>query len=585
MSITVNVIGQTNIVTSITNSDTVEVGVGTMAAQTLTSLAIAGGANVTVTTTSGVFTIIGRDPPVTSVNGKTGVVTLVASEVGAASASHTHVAANVTDFATEAAKYGPVSSVNGKTGTVTLVATDVTAASATHAHSYVQTLNGQTGTVTITAGANVTVTTSAGVITIAAAAATGSGNVLSVNGRTGVVVLNSTDVSAASVVHTHVAANITDFAAEAAKYGPVSSVNGRTGTVTMVALDVSAASASHTHVVANITDFASEAAKYGPVSSVNGKTGTVTLVASDVSAASASHTHVAANITDFAAEAAKYGPVSSVNGRTGTVTLVALDVSAASASHTHLAANITDLTSVANVISVNGQTGVVTVTAGGGGTAASVATKTLTTNVNNYDSGTTDIVRVEATANMTITGVAGGSSGAVKLFVNVSTNELTLASASTASDSSNRFIIVGGDRVLGEGDSASAFYDATSQRWRLVGHEPAAPGFLWATIDATATISNYAPGSATVLRVNPDQNNRQITGFTGGGQNKALRVVNISTHSLKLVHNSNGSDVENRILVDTGTDRTLEEHEQAELLYDPVSLRWRVTPCCGGAST
>ena len=540
MSITVNVIGQTNIVTSITNSDTVDVAIGTMAAQTLTSLAIVGGANVTVTTTSGVFTIIGRDPPVTSVNGKTGVVTLVASEVGAASASHTHVVANITDFATEAAKYGPVSSVNGKTGTVTLVATDVTAASATHAHSYVQTLNGQTGTVNVVAGANVTVTTSAGVITIAAAAATGSGNVLSVNGSTGVVVLNSTDVSAAS--------------------------------------------ASHTHVVANITDFAAEAAKYGPVSSVNGKTGTVTLVASDVSAASASHTHVVANITDFAVEAAKYGPVSSVNGKTGTVTLVASDVSAASASHTHLAASITDLTSVANVVSVNGQTGVVTVTGGSGGTAASVATKSLTTSVNNYDSGTTDIVRVEATTNLSITGLAGGSSGAVKLFVNIGTNELTLVSAGTASDASNRFVIVGGDRVLSEGDSASTFYDATSQRWRLIGHEPAAPGFLWATIEATATLSDYTPGTATVLRVNPNQNSLQITGFAGGGQNKALRVVNVSTHSLALVHNSGDSLLENRLLIDTGTDRSLEENDQAELLYDPISLRWRVTPCCGVSS-
>ena len=41
MSITVNVIGQTNIVTSITNSDTVEVGVGTFVAQAVTGLLVA----------------------------------------------------------------------------------------------------------------------------------------------------------------------------------------------------------------------------------------------------------------------------------------------------------------------------------------------------------------------------------------------------------------------------------------------------------------------------------------------------------------------------------------------------------------
>ena len=388
MSITVNVIGQTNIVTSITNSDTVGVAIGTMAAQTLTSLAIQAGANVTVTTTSGVFTIIGRDPPVTSVNGKTGVVTLVASEVGAASASHTHVAANITNFAAEAAKYGPVSSVNGKTGTVTLVATDVTAASATHAHSYVQTLNGQTGTVNIVAGANVTVTTSAGVITIAAAAATGSGNVLSVNGRTGVVVLNATDVSAASAVHTHVASDITNLTA-----------------------------------VANVVN-------------VNTITGTPTIVAG-------------ANVT-----------VSTAGNQ---ITIAAAGVEA---------------TAVAGVASVNGLTGTVTI-------------------------GHTDVT--------------------------------------------------------------------------------AAPPFLWGSVSATANLNNYAPGTATVLRITCDTA-RSVTGFSGGGQNKMLRVVNASTNILTLVDNSNASDSSNRLLIDTGTYRNLDENDQAELLYDPISLRWRVTPCCGVSS-
>ena len=72
MSITVNVVGVTNITTSILNSDQVQVGVGTFVAQAVTGLLVTAGANVTVTTTSGTFTIIGRDPPVLSVNGKTG---------------------------------------------------------------------------------------------------------------------------------------------------------------------------------------------------------------------------------------------------------------------------------------------------------------------------------------------------------------------------------------------------------------------------------------------------------------------------------------------------------------------------------
>ena len=35
---------------------------------------------------------------------------------------------------------------------------------------------------------------------------------------------------------------------------------------------------------------------------------------------------------------------------------------------------------------------------------------------------------------------------------------------------------------------------------------------------------------------------------------------------------------------DAGTYRNLDENDQAELLYDPISLRWRVTPCCGVSS-
>jgi hypothetical protein len=204
----------------------------------------------------------------------------VASDVSAASASHTHVAANITDFATEAAKHGPVSSVNGRTGTVTLVASDVSAASASHTHVVAN-------------------------ITDFATEAAKYGPVSSVNGRTGTVTLLASDVSAASASHAHVVADITDFSGEAAKYGPVSSVAGRTGTILITAVDVS--------------DFAAESAKHGPVSSVNGRTGTVTLVATDVSAASATHTHNATDIVNLTSVA----NVVSVNGITGLPLIVA----------------------------------------------------------------------------------------------------------------------------------------------------------------------------------------------------------------------------------------------------------------------
>jgi hypothetical protein len=74
--------------------------------------------------------------PVASVAGRTGTVTLTKSDVGlsnvpntdaTARANHTgtQTASTISDFATEAAKYGPVASVAGRTGTVTLTKSDV----------------------------------------------------------------------------------------------------------------------------------------------------------------------------------------------------------------------------------------------------------------------------------------------------------------------------------------------------------------------------------------------------------------------------------------------------------------------------
>jgi hypothetical protein len=131
---------------------------------------IVAGANVTVSTSGSSITIAGAGN-VASVNGKTGTVSLTSVDVSAASASHSHVAANITDLTSVA----NVVSVNGKAGVVSLVAADVTAASASHGHSYVTSLNGGTGGITIVAGSNVTVTTAASSITIAAAASAGGG--------------------------------------------------------------------------------------------------------------------------------------------------------------------------------------------------------------------------------------------------------------------------------------------------------------------------------------------------------------------------------------------------------------------------
>lgn len=186
--ITVTVVGSTGVTTSITSPDSVNVSTGTAFQASVPSLLVLGGKNVTVTTTSGTFTVASADAPVTSVNGRTGAVSVTRSELGAAPLSHTHTASQVTDFATEAAKYGPVTAVAGVTGAVGLVAgTNITlttssssitisaaGVTATGLTAAVTKLNNLTGTLSIVAGSNVTVSTSASTLTISAGG--GGGN-------------------------------------------------------------------------------------------------------------------------------------------------------------------------------------------------------------------------------------------------------------------------------------------------------------------------------------------------------------------------------------------------------------------------
>jgi hypothetical protein len=561
---------------------------------------------------SGLAAAIADNAPVVSVQGRTGQVVVSVADLSAASVSHTHSTTDVSGLTAVA----NVVSVNGITGTPVVVAgqgitvstsgsniqiaagdglpqqggnanrllsTDGTAATWVTRYSIVDPVLVQGGGITLTRD------TTSGSITIEAA-----------GGTSGVSVGNSTplplgvaaagtssfasredhvhkiptisDITAAAAVHTHSTTDVSGLTAAIAANSPVSSVQGKVGTVVLSVADLTAAPAVHTHSTSDVSGLVY-------VSSLNGQTGSLSVVAGSNITVSTSAGSIAISGENN---------VVSVNGKTGVVVLNNVDVSAASTSHTHLAASVTDLTNVANVVSVNGLTGAVTIsTSGGGGgsTAASIGTKSPSSNPSNdYDAGTTDVVRVDPTTGLTITGLAGGVSGVVKLLVNVSTHNVLLSSSNTNSNSTNRFLFTGSDRVLSENDSASTFYDSTSQRWRLIADEPAAPPYHWATVTATSTLNNYSPGTATVLRVVASGGNRFISGFSGGGPNKALRVINISTNSLTLYHESGSSDAANRLLLDAGTDRALQENDQAELLYDPISSRWRVTPCCGVSS-
>ena len=199
---------------------------------------------------------------VVSVNGKTGAVTLAASDVGAATKADIQTAIN----AIPAQK---VTSVNTKTGDITLTAADVGAATASD---------------------------------VATAISGIQHPVTSVAGKTGAVTLSASDVGAATEKY------VRDQIAliPAAPAAPVQSVNGKTGAVTISLAELGGQTAAQVNAaIAGITH---------PVASVNGKTGTVVLSAKDIGAATTE------DITKAVA-AIPAAPVQSVNGKTGAVVI------------------------------------------------------------------------------------------------------------------------------------------------------------------------------------------------------------------------------------------------------------------------
>ena len=143
---------------------------------------------------------------VNTVNGQSGDVVITASDVGLGNVD------NVQQYSATNPPPYPVTSVNGQTGAVTVTAP-------------VTSVNGMTGDVIVSGGG-------------------GQGDVLSVNGQNGVVVLDKTDIGLGNVD------NVQQYSATNPPPYPVTSVNGQTGDVTVSG---------------------------GAVDSVNGQTGTVVL--------------------------------------------------------------------------------------------------------------------------------------------------------------------------------------------------------------------------------------------------------------------------------------------------------------------
>jgi hypothetical protein len=414
----------------------------------LPQLAIEAGANVTITTSSGSYVVAAADSKVSSVQGKTGTVVLTVSDLSAASATHAHVAADVADLANAVKATANVLSVNGKTAAVSLVAADLTAANAshthdasgvvsgvfdvlripvisytslsnvpslasqTHTHGYVQILNGQTGTVTIVAGSNITVTTSLGQIVISGVSAATLSNdspaALGVASAGGSTLVSRSD-------HIH----------------PLPTAGS-----------ISAASATHTHNVTDIVDLTSVA----NVVSVNGITGTPSIAAGSnvtVTTAGSQITISAEGGVSASLSSASPSPLGIASA--GTATL------ASRADHVHAmpAISYTSLSSIPPRLRWT--------------------TQTITADAHNHTVGEYEVVRMAMSSGMSLTGFADGAEGKSHRIVNVSVNPLTFKHQHTSSSATNRLLIATGlDHEIDQDDQAEFIYDPAEQRWRMM---------------------------------------------------------------------------------------------------------------------
>jgi hypothetical protein len=291
-----------------------------------------------------------QSAPVASVNGKTGVVTLAAADVGALADTYT----------------APVASVNGKTGTVTLAATDVGALADTYT-APVASVNGKTGSVTLTASdvsaldqstadARYVQTSTKGVAS-GVASLDGTGHIPSAQMPAGVgtlsVAQDGTPTGAQPELNFISGSNVTLVASEDTTNNKIditiNSTAGSTGSSTLSGnTDVSITTPANGEVLTyntTSTKWENKTVPSAPVTSVNSKTGAVVLGVSDIATLQSSLNAKAplasptftgsvtvpapSASTDAATKAyvdSKPAPVTSVNSKTGAVVLGVSDI-------------------------------------------------------------------------------------------------------------------------------------------------------------------------------------------------------------------------------------------------------------------
>ena len=430
---------------------------------------------------------------VISVNGYSGVVVLDADDVGAYSNTNPNGYINISQVST----VGNVVSVNGQSGIVVLDADDVGAYSNTNPSNFVNASGAASAApVQSVTGTLVSGTSADPVINIPTLEQVGAysntnpagyqnvsqvvsyANVVSVNGQSGIVVLDADDVGAYANTNPAGYQNISQVQA----YANVISVNGQSG-IAVLGLDdlsnvnVSVANTGDVLKYNATTNTWSAGEGGGAVDSVNGQTGVVILNMDDINDVQATNAtegqYLIYNATASAWQAKSvsaggvqsvsgdgvdntdpqnpvisfptldeigaysntnpngyqnvsqvvaYANVVSVNGQSGIVVLDADDVGAYSNTNPAGYQNVSQVVAYANVVSVNGYSGVVVLDADDVGAYSN-------TNPNGYQ----NVTQVVSYANVIN---VNGQSGVVNVYPGGTTNQILAKNSSTNGDAS-----------------------------------------------------------------------------------------------------------------------------------------------------
>ena len=182
------------------------------------------------------------------------------------------------------------------------------------------------------------------------------------------------------------------------------------------------------------------------------------------------------------------GPASIVTGPTG---------------NTGAAGSAGAASTVSGPTGSTGPTGV----AGAGSAPVTSTPTTLSAGANDYALPSADIVRLAASAAVTLTGLSASnaSSYPIVLIENVGSYTITLSNNSASSAAANRIVFsTGTDQSLAANDSITLVYDSTSTVWRSVGTATlAAVATSGSAADlATGTLPDARLSSAVALAAN-----------------------------------------------------------------------------------